>query len=165
MVLANQHKVYPLLFAYAAQSLLEFGHNRLRGDLGATTVLHTLGQKLDIHPHLHCIVTSAALSPDGKQWRSPKQRKFLFPVRAVVALFRGKFLAGLRQLLAAEELHLVNPALKTPTTRARWFSLLYSKRWVVLCQTSLWWTAAGLKLSGQLHPPHRPLSFVHPSLR
>ncbi len=131
MVLANQHKVYPLLFDCAAQSLLEFGHNRLRGDLGVTAVLHTWGQKLDFHPHLHCIVTSGALSPDGKQWRSPKQRKFLFPVRAVAALFRGKFLAGLRQLLAAEELHLVNPALETPTTRAHWFSLLYSKRWVV----------------------------------
>jgi hypothetical protein len=132
VVLANQHKVYPLLFDCAdTQSLLEFGHNRLRGDLGVTTVLHTWGQKLDFHPHLHCIVTSAALSPGGKQWRSPKQRKFLFPVRAVVALFRGKFLSGLRQLLAAEELHLVNPALKTPTTRAHWFSLLYSKRWVV----------------------------------
>jgi putative transposase/transposase-like zinc-binding protein len=131
VVLANQHQVYPLLFDCAAQSLLEFGHNRLRGDLGVTAVLHTWGQKLDFHPHLHCIVTSGALSPDGKQWRSPKQRKFLFPVRAVAALFRGKFLAGLRQMLAAGELHLPDSALKTPTARAHWFSLLYSKRWVV----------------------------------
>src|ERR1700758_4463685 len=61
------------------QSLLEFGRNRLHGDLGITAVLHTWGQKLDFHPHLHCIVTGGALSPDRKEWRSPKQRKFLFP--------------------------------------------------------------------------------------
>jgi len=94
-------------------------------------VLHTWGQKLDFHPHLHCIVTGGALSPDGKQWRSPKQRKFLFPAQAVAALFRGKFLAGLRQMLAAGELHLADSELKTPATRARWLSLFYTKRWVL----------------------------------
>jgi predicted ATPase/predicted nucleic acid-binding Zn ribbon protein len=72
LILTNQRKLYPLLFDCAAQSLLEFGRNRLHGDLGITAVLHTWGQKLDFHPHLHCIVTGGALSPDGKQWRSPK---------------------------------------------------------------------------------------------
>src|SRR5712671_1537075 len=89
------------------------------------------GQKLDFHPHLHCIVTGGALSPDGKEWCSPKQRKFLFPVRAVGALFRGKFLAGLAQMLAAGELHLPDSELKIAANRARWFSLLYTKRWVL----------------------------------
>jgi len=131
LVLANQRRLYPLLFECAAQSLLEFGRNRLQGDLGITAVLHTWGQKLDFHPHLHCIVTGGALSPDGKRWRSPKQRKFLFPVQALAALFRGKFLAGLRQMLGAEELHLPDSELKTPATRARWLSLLYTKRWVL----------------------------------
>ena len=130
-MLANQRKLYPLLFDCAAQSLLEFGRNRLKGDLGITAVLHTWGQKLDFHPHLHCIVTGGALSPHGKQWRSPKQRKFLFPVQAVAALFRGKFLAGLAQMLDAGELHLPDSELKIPANRARWFSLLYSKRWVL----------------------------------
>jgi hypothetical protein len=111
LVLANPRKLYPLLFECAAQSLLEFGRSRLHGDLGITAVLHTWGQKLNFHPHLHCIVTGGALSPDGKHWRSPKQRKFLFPVRAVAALFRGKFLAGLRQMLAAGELHLPDSGL------------------------------------------------------
>jgi hypothetical protein len=131
LMLANQRKLYPLLFDCAAQSLLEFGRNRLKGDLGITAVLHTWGQKLDFHPHLHCIVTGGALSPDGKQWRSPKQRKFLFPVQALAALFRGKFLAGLRQMLDAGELHLPDSELEIPANRARWFSLLYSKRWVL----------------------------------
>ena len=155
LMLINQRRLYPLLFECAAQSLLEFGRNRLHGDLGITTVLHTWGQKLDFHPHLHCIVTGGALSPDGKQWRSPKQRKFLFPVQALAALFRGKFLAGLAQMLDAEELHLPDLELQIPANRARWFSLLYSKRSRPLCQTPLWRTAAGLKLPGQLHPPRR----------
>ena len=127
LMLANQPKLYPLFFDCAAQSLLEFGRNRLHGDLGITAVLHTWGQKLDFHPHLHCIVTGGALSPDGKQWRSPKQRKFLFPVRALAALFRGKFLAGLAQMLDAGELHLPDLELQIPANRARWFSLLYGK--------------------------------------
>ncbi len=131
LVLANQRRLYPLLFECAAQSLLEFGRNRLQGDLGITAVLHTWGQKLDFHPHLHCIVTGGALSPDGKQWRSPKQRKFLFPVQAVAALFRGKFLAGLSQMLDEQRLDLPDPGLSSPATRAGWFSLLYNKPWVV----------------------------------
>ena len=96
-----------------------------------SAVLHTWGQKLDFHPHLHCIVTGGALSPDGKRWRSPKQRKFLFPVRAVAALFRGKFLAGVRQLLEEQALHLPDPALQAPAARARWLSRLYQKPWVL----------------------------------
>jgi hypothetical protein len=131
LMLANQRKLYPLLFDCAAQSLLEFGRNRLHGDLGITAVLHTWGQKLDFHPHLHCIVTGGALSPDAKEWRSPKQRKFLFPLQALAALFRGKFLAGLAQMLDAGELHLPDSELKIAGNRARWFSLLYRKRWVL----------------------------------
>src|ERR1700756_3005940 len=161
LVLANQRRLYSLLFDCAAQSLLEFGRNRLRGDLGITAVLHTWGQKLDFHPHLHCIVTGGALSPDGKRWRSPKQRKFLFPVQAVAALFRGKFLAGLAQMLDAGELHLPDSELKIPANRARWFSLLYTKRSRPLCQTSLWRAATGFKLPGQLHTPRRAEQPAH----
>jgi hypothetical protein len=131
LVLANQRRLYPLLFESAAQSLLEFGRNRLHGDLGISAVLHTWGQKLDFHPHLHCIVTGGALSPDGQHWHSPKQRKFLFPVRALAALFRGKFLAGLRQMLDQEQLRLTDPELRTPATRAGWFRAPYNKPWVV----------------------------------
>ena len=74
-----------------------------------------------------------------------KQRKFLFPVRAVAALFRGKFLAGLAQMLDAGELHPPDSKLKTPLSRACWFSLLYSKRWVlyspiIACKPKRFWT-------------------------
>jgi hypothetical protein len=111
--------------------LLQFGRHRLGGDVGITAVLHTWGQKLNYHPHLHCIVTGGALRPDGQSWRSPKQRKFLFPVKAVAALFRGKFLAGVRRLLQEGQLPFAEPALTEPRTREPWFSQLYARKWNV----------------------------------
>jgi hypothetical protein len=131
LVLLNPTRLYPLLFDAAAQSLLQFGRNRLEGDLGISAVLHTWGQQLNFHPHLHCIVTGGALSRDGQRWRSPKQRKFLFPVKALSALFRGKFLAGLQRLLKAEELRLSDPCLADGRARQRWLAQLYAQKWVV----------------------------------
>jgi hypothetical protein len=90
LVLLNPARLYPLLFDCAAQALLEFGRHRLGGDLGITAVLHTWGQQLNFHPHLHCIVTGGALGANGQSWRAPKQRKFLFPVRAT-AFFVASF--------------------------------------------------------------------------
>src|ERR1700736_1096066 len=131
LMLSNPRRLYPLLFECAAQSLLEFGRTRLQGDLGITAVLHTWGQKLDFHPHLHCIVTGGALSPDGKAWHCPKQPKFLFPVRALGSLFRGKFLARLATMLKAGEVDLPDSQLKIVATGAGWLSALYSKPWVL----------------------------------
>jgi hypothetical protein len=131
LVQLNPARLYPLLFAAAAQALLELGRNTLGGDLGLTIVLHTWGQTLNFHPHLHCIVTSGALSRDGARWRGCKQRKFLFPVRALAALFRGKFLAGLKPLLADEQnpLRLPDDLAGDVRARARWRSALHQQRW------------------------------------
>jgi len=132
LVLANPTRLYPLLFDSAAQSLLQFGRNRLKGDLGISAVLHTWGQQLNFHPHLHCIVTGGALSSDGRRWRSPKQRKFLFPVKAVAALFRGKFLDGVKKMLEEPgTLDLPDSSLSDPRVRQRWLSKLYAQKWVV----------------------------------
>ena len=131
LLLLNPARLYPLFFECAAHSLLEFGRNRLGGDLGLSLVLHTWGQQMNFHPHLHGIVTGGALSDDGQHWRAPKQRKFLFPVRALAALFRGKFLHGLRRLLDAKELRLPAHFPTTPAAQRQWFSLLYAKRWAL----------------------------------
>ena len=86
--------IYRLLFKAASQTLLEFGRNPrwLGGDLGITMVLHTWGQNLGSHIHVHCIVTDGALSPDGQRWVTPPRRGFLFPTRALSKVFRGKYL-------------------------------------------------------------------------
>jgi hypothetical protein len=132
LVLLNPARLYPLLFECASQALLEFGRNRLDGDLGITALLHTWGQQLNLHPHLHCIVTGGALRSDGQRWRCPKQRKFLFPLRPLALLFRGKFLAGLKQMLDRPNLlRLPDSSFTAGPLRRAWFSNLYAQRWHV----------------------------------
>src|SRR5918996_5033160 len=68
-------------------------------ELGSTAVLHTWGQTLTEHVHLHCVVTGGGLSSDGTQWRACR-RRFLLAVQALSTVFRGKYLAGLTRLRA-----------------------------------------------------------------
>ena len=88
--------IYSLLFASVWQTLSEFGQNpkHLNGKLGMTAVLHTWGQTLDQHIHLHCLVPGGALGHDG-QWHASKST-YLFPVRALSRRFRGKMVSALR---------------------------------------------------------------------
>ncbi len=96
--------VYRLLFQCASRTLLEVGRNPrwLGAELGITAVLHTWGQRLDQHVHLHCIVTGGGLSADKGQWKRAKPH-FLFPVRVLSTVFRGKFLEALGYAWAAGE--------------------------------------------------------------
>ena len=83
-----------LLFNAASKTLLEFGRNPrwVGGELGITMALHTWGQNLGQHIHVHCIVTDDALSPDRERWLTPVRRGFVFPTSAVSKVFRGKYL-------------------------------------------------------------------------
>lgn len=103
----NPMVLYNLLFQCASATLLALGEDptRLGGQLGMTAVLHTWTRELQYHPHLHCIVTGGGLAEDGSCW-VPARRKYLFPVRVLSALFRGKFLDSLRRAHAAEPLRL-----------------------------------------------------------
>ncbi len=90
----NPALIYRLLFRAASQTLLEFGRNPrwLCAELGITMVLHTWGQNLGQHIHVHCIVTDGGLSPDGQRWLTPVRKGFLFPTAALSKVFRGKYL-------------------------------------------------------------------------
>jgi hypothetical protein len=98
LLLRNQAVLYKLLFDSAAASLLAFSRQRLGGRPGITAILHTWGQQLNYHPHLHCIITAGTLSDDGQNWSRPKQKGYLFPEAALSTLFQGKFMAGLRRM-------------------------------------------------------------------
>ena len=131
----NQHAVLALLFQAAAQTLLQFGRHNLGGTIGVTMVLHTWDQQLRAHFHVHCLITGGALSADRSTWL-PARPKFLFPVRALSKVFRGKFLDGLRRLF--EEQRLLFPsalpnvaALADPEAFAQLLSRLRRKPWVV----------------------------------
>jgi hypothetical protein len=134
LVMANRDKLFDVLFASAAEALLELGRDSrwLGAELGITSVLHTWTRDLRFHPHVHCIVTGGGLSRDGERWISTRP-DFLFPVRVLGALFRGKFLARLVRLRERGELHLEGPAalLADPARFARVRDKLYRSRWVV----------------------------------
>lgn len=137
--LAQSHPrlVYRLLFQAAATTLARFGRDPqyLGGDLGVTAILHTWGQSLTQHLHVHCVVTGGALAPDGSRW-IPARSGFLFPVRALSKLFRGRFLAGLRRAVARGETHFTGGLadLAEPAAFAAWLARLRAEAWVVYCK-------------------------------
>ena len=99
----NQRAILNLLFRSVSETLLQFGRNNLDGTLGTTLVLHTWDQQLRPHFHLHALIPGGVLSFDGRQWL-PAHSRYLFPVRALSKVFRGKFIAGLKRLFADESL-------------------------------------------------------------
>jgi predicted Zn-ribbon and HTH transcriptional regulator len=135
LALRNRRRVFGLLFACVSQTLLEFGKDEawLGGTIGFTAVLHTWTRDLRFHPHLHCIVTGGGLSPAEDRWIEPKHRRFLFPVRAMAQVFRGKFLDALRGTYEAGALDLGGTCkdLQQPAAFGRWLNRLYRKPWVV----------------------------------
>jgi hypothetical protein len=127
-------EVYDLLFEAASKTLLDLGRDpkRLGAQLGITAVLHTWTRQLELHPHVHCIVTGGGLSPEGDRWvPAPGKDRYLFPVKVLSRLFRGKFLDGLARLFEAGELG-IRP--DDELERSRFEALkkrLYGHDWVV----------------------------------
>ena len=100
--------------------------------MGALLVLHTWGQQLQHHPHIHAVVPGGGLSPDGTKWVSSRA-KFFVSVKVLGRLFRGKFLAGLRALYNAGELRFggSTEALRQQPVFQSWLRTLYRKEWNV----------------------------------
>ena len=105
LALQNKQVLYNILFHAASRSLLQIGADprHLGADLGLVAVLHTWGQTLMHHPHLHCIVPGGGLSPEGEQWVGCRSGFFL-PVRVLSARFRTLFLDQLRRAAGRGEL-------------------------------------------------------------
>lgn len=135
LIRANPRRLYALLFECGVATLRAFAHDprHLGAELGMTAVLHTWGQQLDYHVHLHLIVTGGGLDATGQRWVACKRRDFLFPVRAVSKVFRGKFLAGLRRLRSHAELTFpgAGPDLGRDGAWRLCLAALRATRWVV----------------------------------
>ena len=99
LALQNAREIYGILFRAASETLLTIAADpkRLGASLGFLAVLHTWGQNLHLHPHLHCIVPGGGLSPDGKRWISCRKSSFLLPVQVLGSRFRNVFLTYLRK--------------------------------------------------------------------
>jgi Transposase zinc-binding domain/Putative transposase len=97
IALQNQREVYGLLFRAAAETLRQIAADpkHLGAEIGFLAILHTWGQNLQHHPHLHCVVPGGGLASDGSRWIAC-QPGFFLPVRVLSRVFRGKFLALIR---------------------------------------------------------------------
>ena len=133
LVLRNRRVCFDLLFRSASSTLLELGSDPkwLGGRLGITAVLHTWTRELHFHPHIHCVVTGGGLDEDCS-WHHANE-DFLFPVKVLSALFRGKMLDGIRRLAQAGQLDLScfgEPDLSSAAFKQT-IAALYKKPWVV----------------------------------
>ena len=126
--LHNQRMYYDLLFAAVSQTLRSFGYTHYGVESGAVCVLHTWGQNLSLHPHIHCIVPAAGYTLDG-QWKNiGHSGQYLYPVHQLSEAFKGRFLDSLkRSLRKKNELVLFNAAVQQA----------YKIKWVVHCEPSL----------------------------
>jgi len=99
LALQNKRVVYDLLFRAASETLIQIAADRkhLGAHIGVLAVLHTWGQTLTHHPHLHCIVPGGGLSADGRRWIAARSNYFV-PVKVLSRVFRGKFLDFLRHV-------------------------------------------------------------------
>jgi hypothetical protein len=137
LVSMNQQVLYDLLFRPASETLSELAQDPkyLGAQVGIIGILHTWGQNLMDHPHLHWIVTGGGLSSDGSRWISCRKGFFL-PVRVLSALFRGKFLGLLPDCFQRGDL--VFPAhlrpLQDPGNFETFRRHLYQNQWVVYCK-------------------------------
>lgn len=102
LILGNRKEMFTLLFEAASQTLLQFSADPqyLGATCGITAVLHTWGQNLSFHPHLHCIVSGGGIKDNKWIEAKRKSNKFLFPVNAMKKMYKAIFLKKLRMLLA-----------------------------------------------------------------
>src|SRR5262245_3922651 len=130
----NQRALYHLLFQAATQTLQEFARDpqHLGAELGITAVLHTWGQTLTEHVHLHCVVTGGGLTTARTQWRMGR-RRFLCAVTALSQVFRGRYLAGLRRLRSQHQLTFAGESAEWRAEEAwtRFLHQLQARAWVV----------------------------------
>ncbi len=106
LALQNPTEIYRLLFQAASETLLTIAADpkRLGAEIGFLAVLHTWGQNLHLHPHLHCVVPGGGISPDGDRWIGCKKACFFLPVRVLSSRFRNLFLIYFRRAFLAGRL-------------------------------------------------------------
>jgi hypothetical protein len=134
LALQNKRLIYNLLFHSSAETLLEIARDprHLGAEIGFFSVLHSWNQRLQFHPHVHCVLAAGGLAPDRSRWISAR-RSFFLPIDVLGIVFRGKFVAGLRNAFHQGELqfhgHLL--PLAQPRAFAAWLRVLYRHDWVV----------------------------------
>jgi hypothetical protein len=134
LALQNKTILYDLLFRASAATLLEVAADakHLGAAIGFLSVLRTWGQNLLHHPHVYCVIPVGGLSPDGTRWVRPRY-KFFLPVKVLSRVFRGKFVAGLKDAFRLGRLVLPGRLahLADPTALRAFLRRLFRHDWVV----------------------------------
>lgn len=140
LALENPRVFYDLLFTASAETLLEIAADprHLGAEIGAISILHTWGQNLLLHPHVHCVIPGGGFSPDHTRWVRPRYPFFL-PVKVLSRVFRGKFCAGLKRLYRRKRLRCAGPAsvLAEPKQFHQLLHRLHRQDWVVYAKPAL----------------------------
>jgi hypothetical protein len=130
----NKKFIYSLLLRASAETLLEVARDprHLGAKIGFFSVLHTWNQRLGLHPHIHCVIPAGGLSLDHTRWVKSRSRFFL-SIKVLRRVFRGKFVAGLKQAFQNRRLrfHGNLASLAQPKTFAAWLRSLFRNDWVV----------------------------------
>jgi hypothetical protein len=137
LALHNRKVLYGLLLRASAEALLEVARTprHLGAEIGFFSVLHTWNQKLELHPHVHCVVPAGGLSLDHARW-VPSRSRFFLPIPVLRRVFRGKFVAGLKSAFQHGQLRFSGDLalLAQPKIFASWLRPLFRKDWVVYCK-------------------------------
>jgi len=133
IALRNKKQIYTILFKAVSQTLSTLGNDPkyLGGQIGSILVLHTWGQVLLDHIHVHCIVPAGGYDKHDNTWLKPKFDDFLFPVPVMQKLFRAKFMDLLRKSLAEQTLNPLFVATEQAPTQEDLIKKLYTTKWVV----------------------------------
>ena len=155
LALQNKRVIYDLLFQTSAATLLEFARDprHLGAEIGFFSVLHTWNQRLQFHPHVHCVAAAGGLAPDHMHW-IPSRHTFFLPVKALSRVFRGKFDDGLKAVFHLNKLgfHGDLAPLAAPRAFAAWTRSLYRHKWVVYAKPPFGGPEHALRyLSGYTH--------------
>jgi hypothetical protein len=134
LALQNKRLIYNLLFHASAETLLEIARDprHLGAEIGFFSVLHSWNQRLQFHPHVHCVLAAGGLASDHSRWISSR-RSFFLPIKVLRRVFRGKFVAGLKTAFHQGTLQFLGDLtpLREPRTFASWLRLLFRHDWVV----------------------------------
>jgi hypothetical protein len=153
LVYRNSARLYAWLFQTSAATLREVAADsrHLGAEIGVLTILHTWGQTLVRHPHVHCVVPAGGLSPDHQRWIRPTYAGFFLFVKVLSRVFRGKFVEALRRAYAQHELDLAGGRehLRDPAQWRVFVNALFETDWVVYAKPAFGGAPAVLRYLGR----------------
>lgn len=153
LVRRNAAFVYTLLFQASAATLLDVAADRrhLGAEIGVLSILHTWGQTLVRHPHVHCVVPAGGLARDRRRWIRPRYAGFFLPVKILSRVFRGKVVAALRRAYRRDELDLAGATadLRDQTRWRAFLDALFRTEWVVYAKPAFGGAPAVLRYLGR----------------